>query len=65
VGEEPDTVEDVYEPYLLQAGLIMRTPRGRVPTGNAWLHLGLEAPSARQGDAFGEDPAVPSLFDRT
>jgi holliday junction DNA helicase RuvB len=65
VGEEPDTVEDVYEPYLLQAGLIMRTPRGRVPTTNAWLHLGLEPPNPRQGDANGDDPAVQSLFDRT
>jgi Holliday junction DNA helicase RuvB len=65
VGEEPDTVEDVYEPYLLQAGLIMRTPRGRVPTDNAWLHLGLDPPSSRQDDANGQDRAVRSLFDRT
>ena len=44
VGEETDTVEDVYEPYLLQPGLLMRTPRGRVATAGAWLHLGLEPP---------------------
>ena len=44
VGEEQDTVEDVYEPYLLQQGLIMRTPRGRVATPAAYEHLGLEAP---------------------
>jgi Holliday junction DNA helicase RuvB len=44
VGEEPDTVEDVYEPYLLQRGLIERTPRGRVATARAWRHLGLEPP---------------------
>ncbi|HEY4280473.1 MAG TPA: Holliday junction branch migration DNA helicase RuvB [Conexibacter sp.] len=44
VGEEQDTVEDVYEPYLLQRGLIERTPRGRVATGRAWRHLGLEPP---------------------
>ena len=44
IGEEPDTVEDVYEPYLLQQGLIMRTPRGRVCTPAAFEHLGLEAP---------------------
>ena len=44
VGEEPDTVEDVYEPYLLQQGFLMRTPRGRVATSNAWLHLGLTPP---------------------
>jgi Holliday junction DNA helicase RuvB len=44
VGEEPDTIEDVYEPYLLQQGLLMRTPRGRVATEGAFAHLGLEAP---------------------
>jgi Holliday junction DNA helicase RuvB len=44
VGEEPDTIEDVYEPYLLQQGFIMRTPRGRVATDAAFAHLGLEAP---------------------
>ncbi|MFN2616558.1 MAG: Holliday junction branch migration DNA helicase RuvB, partial [Thermoleophilaceae bacterium] len=42
VGEEPDTIEDVYEPYLLQQGLLMRTPRGRVATDAAFEHLGLE-----------------------
>jgi holliday junction DNA helicase RuvB len=46
IGEEQDTVEDVYEPYLLQQGLIMRTPRGRVATPAAWEHLGLEPPRA-------------------
>jgi Holliday junction DNA helicase RuvB len=44
VGEEPDTIEDVYEPYLLQQGFLMRTPRGRVATDAAFAHLGLEAP---------------------
>lgn len=39
-GEEPDTIEDVYEPYLLQIGFISRTPRGRVPLEPAYLHLG-------------------------
>jgi holliday junction DNA helicase RuvB len=42
VGEEADTIEDVYEPYLLQQGLLMRTPRGRVATDAAFTHLGLE-----------------------
>ncbi len=42
VGEEADTIEDVYEPYLLQQGLIKRTPRGRVATAAAFRHLGLE-----------------------
>lgn len=45
VGEEQDTVEDVYEPYLLQRGLIERTPRGRVATVRAWRHLGIEPPA--------------------
>jgi Holliday junction DNA helicase RuvB len=44
VGEEADTIEDVYEPYLLQSGLLQRTPRGRAATTRAWEHLGLEPP---------------------
>ncbi|MGH2758820.1 MAG: Holliday junction branch migration DNA helicase RuvB [Actinomycetota bacterium] len=44
VGEEPETIEDVYEPYLVQTGFIARTPRGRVATDAAWRHLGLEPP---------------------
>jgi Holliday junction DNA helicase RuvB len=44
VGEEQDTIEDVYEPYLLQRGLIERTPRGRTATRRAFGHLGLEPP---------------------
>lgn len=44
IGEERDTIEDVYEPYLLQRGLIQRTPRGRVVTRLAYEHLGAEAP---------------------
>src|SRR6188508_2030717 len=42
VGEEQDTIEDVYEPYLLQQGFLMRTPRGRTATDSAFAHLGLE-----------------------
>lgn len=44
VGESPDTIEDVYEPFLLQQGLLARTPRGRVATPRAYLHLGLDVP---------------------
>ena len=44
VGEEPDTVEDVVEPYLLQLGFLQRTPRGRVASPRAYAHLGLTAP---------------------
>ena len=46
VGEEADTIEDVYEPYLLQRGLIQRTPRGRAATARAWTHLEIEPPAA-------------------
>jgi len=44
IGEEQDTIEDVLEPYLLQEGLLKRTPRGRVLTGRAYEHLGLPVP---------------------
>jgi Holliday junction DNA helicase RuvB len=44
VGEERDTLEDVVEPYLIQQGFIMRTPRGRVATENAYRHFGLQPP---------------------
>jgi len=52
VGEESDTIEDVYEPYLLQQGFMMRTPRGRVATDLAFAHLGLEAPRDSSGRLF-------------
>ena len=42
IGEEVETIEDVYEPYLMQMGFIARTPRGRVATPNAYKHLGIE-----------------------
>ena len=45
IGEDSGTIEDVYEPYLLQNGLINRTPRGRVVTDHAYRHLGLEIPT--------------------
>lgn len=50
-GEDPTTIEDVYEPYLIQMGMIQRTPRGRMVTDLAYKHLGL--------------PSPPSLFERT
>jgi Holliday junction DNA helicase RuvB len=46
VGEPEETVEDVYEPFLITQGLLVRTPRGRVATPAAWAHLGLAAPTA-------------------
>ena len=48
VGEEQDTIEDVYEPYLLQQGLIKRTPRGRCATAAAFAHLGLRGARRRR-----------------
>jgi Holliday junction DNA helicase RuvB len=57
VGEESTTVEEVCEPYLVRAGMLARTPRGRVATATAWAHLGLQAPN----DAPGQ--AAPTLFE--
>ncbi len=49
VGEEPTTVEEVCEPFLVRAGMIARTPRGRVATAQAWTHLGLTPPAGVTG----------------
>ena len=57
VGEETETVEEVAEPFLVRAGLLARTPRGRVATAAAWVHLGLSPPAGHPGN-----PQV-SLFD--
>ncbi len=54
LGEEANTIEDVYEPYLLQEGLLMRTPRGRVATPRAYEHLGKTAPKKTQTSLFEE-----------
>ncbi len=50
IGEDSGTIEEVYEPYLLQLGFIQRTPRGRMATVRAYEHLGLEAPQAAAAD---------------
>ena len=52
ISEERGTIEDVIEPYLLQKGLIQRTPRGRMLARDAWAHLGLDIPKS-QTDLFG------------
>ena len=66
IGEERDTIEDVLEPYLIQQGFLMRTPRGRVATRTAWAHFGLSPPSdsGTRGQVPG-DPArsEPDLFE--
>jgi len=51
VSEEPDTLEDVYEPYLLKIGFIQRTPRGRIATARAYAHLGHPVP-VQQGEGL-------------
>jgi Holliday junction DNA helicase RuvB len=55
VGEQPDTVEDVYEPFLIQQGMIARTPRGRVAMAAAYRHIGMTPPRRADGQ--------PGLFD--
>jgi holliday junction DNA helicase RuvB len=47
-GEEEDTLTDVHEPFLIRLGLLIRTPKGRIATENAYLHLGIQAPSNKQ-----------------
>ena len=59
VGEQPDTVEEVCEPFLVRAGLLARTPRGRVATEAAWRHLGRTPPNGTFGAGAA---AVPDLF---
>ena len=56
IGEERDTIEDVYEPYLIQQGFIMRTPRGRVATRHAYLHFGLKIPATNSSFQFDDLP---------
>ena len=51
IGEEPGTIEDVIEPYLIQQGFLQRTPRGRVATLAAYRHLGVSTPQ-REGGLF-------------
>ncbi|MBI3188960.1 MAG: Holliday junction branch migration DNA helicase RuvB [Gammaproteobacteria bacterium] len=58
IGEARDTIEDVIEPYLIQQGFLMRTPRGRVATANSYRHFGLQVPGgvAQQlGELFSDD----------
>jgi Holliday junction DNA helicase RuvB len=51
ISEERDTIEDVIEPYLIQQGFMMRTPRGRVVTRQAWLHFGFDLPKSISPDS--------------
>jgi Holliday junction DNA helicase RuvB len=58
IGEEKDTIEDVYEPYLIQAGFIQRTPRGRMATELAFGHFGRRT----AGNAASHAKKQPTLF---
>ena len=58
IGEERDTIEDVLEPFLIQQGFMMRTPRGRVVTSHAYQHFGFTAPKKEKSD-----PTILDLFD--
>ncbi|MFO7594474.1 MAG: Holliday junction branch migration DNA helicase RuvB [Pseudomonadota bacterium] len=66
IGEERGTIEDVLEPYLIQQGFLMRTPRGRVATNSAYLHFGMSPPDSqrqqrqREMELFGGDSGEPS-----
>jgi holliday junction DNA helicase RuvB len=59
LGEEPDTIEDVTEPFLVRLGFVQRTPRGRVATAAAFAHLDLPAPAGTAGTPAG------TLFERS
>jgi len=59
VSEEKDTIEEVYEPYLIQEGFIKRTPRGRVVTPRAYSHLGLKIPVGHQRPLFQDKNGTP------
>ena len=70
VGEEPETVETVAEPYLVREGLLGRTPRGRIATAAAWTHLGLAVPAhltgGRPDELFALEPEnVPDWLQNT
>ncbi|MDR1045531.1 MAG: Holliday junction branch migration DNA helicase RuvB, partial [Candidatus Adiutrix sp.] len=65
VAEEPDTILEVYEPFLIQEGFIHRTPRGRVATARAYRHLALTPPETLPSSSAGENEKekLPGLFD--
>jgi len=64
VGEEAETVAVVAEPFLVRAGLMARTPRGRVAAPAAWAHLGLDPPAPVQAAGGpGDGTAAITLFD--
>jgi Holliday junction DNA helicase RuvB len=58
IGEEKDTIEDVYEPFLIQSGFIQRTPRGRLATPLAYEHFGRRKPGSTQGHGPKNQPSL-------
>ena len=62
IGEERDTIEDVIEPYLIQQGYLMRTPRGRIATANVYQHFGLHAPDSLAREAAKELAPEADMF---
>lgn len=60
IGEDSGTIEDVYEPYLMQMGLIQRTPRGRCATKLAYQHLGIAEPKRKSDSSLFADPSTES-----
>ncbi|HXZ98986.1 MAG TPA: Holliday junction branch migration DNA helicase RuvB [Candidatus Binatia bacterium] len=60
VQEEPETIEDVVEPYLIRLGLVVRTPRGRLATRAAYQHLGRTAPSGTPGEGSAQATLFPA-----
>ena len=53
IGEEPETIEEVVEPYLIKEGFVKRTPKGRMAMPRAWLRLGIEPPAGSEGEQLG------------
>ena len=53
IGEEPETIEEVVEPYLIKEGFLKRTPKGRVAMLRAWQRLGIEPPAGFGGEQLG------------
>ena len=64
VGEDPGTIEEVYEPYLIKEGFIQRTPRGRIATRLSYEHLGLENYLSGSAIAKAEEESLPNLFNQ-
>ena len=61
IGEEAVTLEDIYEPYLMQLGFLTRTPRGRCVTAKAYQHLGLAVPNGMASGASSDQISMDDL----